>query len=95
MVVTGIDHYVWSAYAAVDDFFDDSESVKYYHEDIYDSYRPDPIAAGHLDVNMSLLTPREYFLKIFELRIQEVTKEWRRIVPRLKKDIEEYVFVRA
>jgi hypothetical protein len=64
-VVTGIDHHVWSAYAAVDNFFDTSESVKYYHEERHGPYRPDPIAAGRVDANKPLPTPREYFLMVF------------------------------
>jgi hypothetical protein len=91
VVVIGFDHYVWSAYAVVDNYFDPSESVEYYHEDMKGPYRPDPLAAGHIDANMPLCAPREYFLKVFEIRIQEVTKEWHLIVRRFKKAVEEYV----
>jgi hypothetical protein len=91
--VTGIDEYVWTAYASVDNFFDTNESVQYYHEEIHDVYRPDPIAAGRIDANKPLLKPREYFLKVFEIRIQDVTKEWHRIVRKLEKAVEEYVLV--
>jgi len=90
--VTGIHEHVWSAYAAVDNFFDTGESVKYYHEEIHNAYRPDPIAAGHVDANKPLMTPREYFLAVSEIRIQGITKEWHLIVRRLKKAVEEYVF---
>jgi hypothetical protein len=95
IVVTGFDDHEWSAYAAVDnffDFFDTSESVKYYHEDIQGPYRPDPIAAGRFDANKPLLKPREYFLMVAEIRIQDITKEWHLIVRILKKAVEEYVF---
>lgn len=83
---------MWSAYAAVDDFFDASEAVKHYHEEIHGAYRPDPIAAGRIDVNQTYSTPREYFLSVFESQIQMITREWRNIVPRFKKAVEEYVF---
>ncbi|KAG0645349.1 hypothetical protein D0Z07_9001 [Hyphodiscus hymeniophilus] len=86
--VTGIDHWVWIARAIVDTYFDSKESVENYHGmNGRKKGRADPLAAGRINADEPIWTPREYFFKIFEIRMQQVLKEWNRIVNKMEEDI--------
>lgn len=37
---------------------------------------PDPLAAGYLRTNILIWTPREYYFKVFEIRMKQVKREW-------------------
>ena len=95
--MTGIDHWVWAAYAIVDVYVESGETV-----DIYDQLtrrsrrrgqrrRPDPLAAGRIVADEPIWTPREYFLKVIEVRMNQVLREWNFIVDQVERDIKQYV----
>ncbi len=88
-VVTGIDDSVWTALGLVDTYFDEEESTKTFQAATSSFSRPDPLSAGVLDAQCPILDPREYFLKVFEIRVSRVEKEWHFIVQKLRRNIEE------
>lgn len=50
--------------------------------------QPDPLADGQMDVNPPERFPREYFLKVFEIRIRDVEKEWNYILYMLQQHVQ-------
>lgn len=90
--VTGLSHDFWTAYAAVDTYFDDTESVDKYHEmrDLYGG-TADPFTAGRLLTETPIWEPRWYFVKVVEIRMRLIAREENKIVQKYKKDIEKYV----
>lgn len=89
VAVRGIDHWVWVAYAFVDTYFDSQESVDSYHQ--MREPKVDPLAAGRIIADKPIWAPREYFLKVFEIRTRQVAREWDQIVDRLEKAAKQYV----
>jgi hypothetical protein len=52
----------------------------------------DPIASdGKIDAGRPIENPREYFLRIFEVRSTEVRNEWERVVRELQRSINQCV----
>jgi hypothetical protein len=51
----------------------------------------DPIAAAELDANNPIWRPREYFLKAFQIQIQEIEEEWRYLISKVESSIQQYV----
>jgi len=92
VTVTGIDNWVWTAYGIVDTYFASGETA-----DDYDTLegrlrgRPDPLAAGQLNADQPIWKPREYFLKVFEIRSNRVLKEWDKIACTVEEEIKRYV----
>jgi hypothetical protein len=86
--VTGIDHWRWTGWAFVDDWFEPEDTVLEYYEGEDSGVQPDPLAAGQVDVNPPERYPREYFLKVFEIRIREVEREWNHILHILQHDVQ-------
>jgi hypothetical protein len=93
--VTGIDHWVWLAYGLVDTYFESQETV-----DGYDQLsgtrgqhkgRADPLRAGQSDANKPIWTPREYFFAVFEVRMNQILKEWNWIFVNVEKGVTQYV----
>ena len=94
-VVTGIDHWVWTAYAIVDSV-GSKESVNGYDRMNQSPGatlmgRPDPLAVGQTSTTDTIWTPREYFLKVVEIRIRQVLREWHFIVDKVENQVEQYV----
>jgi hypothetical protein len=86
---------VWTAYGFVDVYFDSEETV-----DGYDQMRgrrcrrwgrPDPLTAGRIVADEPIWMPREYFFKIFEIRMIQVLREWNWIVDQVEKAVKQYV----
>jgi hypothetical protein len=89
-VISGSDDWRWVSYAFVDTDFDGDEfgDKAMSHEGLH----WDPIAAGgNLEANMPIWKPREYFLKVFEIRIIQVRKEWDFLVRKVELSIGRYV----
>jgi hypothetical protein len=90
--VTGIDHWIWVAYAFVD-IVEHKGTVKHYGQ-LTDDYGvpADPLADGRIPIEARfILPPREYFLKVFQIRIRKVKNEWHYIIRRLQKEVTQYV----
>jgi hypothetical protein len=91
VAVTGIDDFVWTAYGFVDTYFGSDESVDRYQRWTSRKARPDPLAAGQIEATLPIPTPREYFLKVLEIRIHQVRREMRHIVEIVENEIKQYV----
>ena len=83
--MTGFDDSVWTAYGFVDTYFG-TESADYYNQWKAPTGDPDPLAAGRFDANLALWKPRSYYLKVLQIRINRVQREWIAIVDRVEKD---------
>jgi hypothetical protein len=52
----------------------------------------DPLTAGKISRRNIIWTPREYYFKVFEIRINQVLREWRAIFDEIEKEIDPCVF---
>jgi hypothetical protein len=95
VIVTGIDHWVWAAIGCFETYFGSKESV-----DGYDQMkgrcgrrwgRPDPLAVGQINAHEPIWTPREYFLRVFQVRVSQVLREWNLIGSKLEEEVKRYV----
>lgn len=92
IAVTGIDCYIWTAYAFVDTYHDSRESVDSYHRmKGRRRGRADPLAAGQINADEPIWDPRRYFLKVVEIRTGLISIEWSQILDRIEKDLLQYV----
>jgi hypothetical protein len=93
VAVTGIDHWVWVAYCFVDTYFESKNMVEWYDKLTGTNGRirgrADPFAAGHIDAGKPIRTPREYFFKVFEIRTNEILKEWNEIFLWVEKEVKQ------
>ncbi|KAH6720868.1 hypothetical protein BKA61DRAFT_668764 [Leptodontidium sp. MPI-SDFR-AT-0119] len=88
--VTGNDHWTWAAYGFVDTYFDSRESVDGYHEMIGRRWgRADPLADGQINADEPLWDPREYFLKVVEIRTGLALMEWSQIINRMEREVQQ------
>lgn len=84
LVICGSDEKRWVAYCFVDTGFDDEE------EDGEDIHRADRIADGNVDANRPIWNPREYFLLIVRIRMEQILKEWTDLVRYVETQFKEY-----
>jgi hypothetical protein len=99
-VVAGSDEYRWVAYCFVDTYFDvgeAKETVQSYHEDSLadEGMFTDPFTFGERDADDPIQKPREYFLEVFRVRIDQVKCEWEQVVANVQENIRKYVPVRS
>jgi hypothetical protein len=90
VLVTGIDDWVWAAYCFVDVYFKDAERVHLYSDPRLGMEGMDPHSCGKHRSNPPTWIPREYFLRTFQARIEQVKDEWNNSVSRLIQQIEPY-----
>ena len=93
-VITGPDRWRWVAYCFVDVYYETEgkETVSQYYEDSMgeDGLRTDPLTLGCVDADTPIRDPREYFLKVFWIRLNQVRREWQRVVERLSQEVRAY-----
>jgi hypothetical protein len=93
-VVTGPDRWRWVAYCFVDVYYqiEGKETVSQYCEDSMgeDGMRADPLTLGRVDAETPIRDPREYFLKVCQIRLNQVRCEWQRVVRRLSQTVRAY-----
>jgi hypothetical protein len=53
--------------------------------------RPDPLAAGQINAHEPIWMPREYFLKVFQVRMHQVLREWNNIADKVDEEVKQYV----
>jgi hypothetical protein len=98
-LVAGTDEFRWVAYCFVDTYFDAAseakETVESYHEDgLGDGgMHVDPFTFGVKDAERGIETAREYFLSVFQIRINQVKREWEQVVAKVRESVREYVQV--
>jgi hypothetical protein len=91
VTVTGINHRVWTAYGLFDTYHCSKDKVETYFQMKTPTDVPDPLTAGQHNAHNLMWTPREYFFKVFEIRINQVRREWRAILDVVEGDVEQYV----
>ena len=100
-MVAGSDEWRWVAYCFVDTYFDIAEeakeTVQSYHEDslVPEGMRADPLTFGVTNADNPIQKPKEYFLRVFQIRINQVKCEWQQVVAKMQQSIREYVQVRS
>ncbi|KAG4422038.1 hypothetical protein IFR04_004779 [Cadophora malorum] len=88
--VTGSGYHIWAAYAFVDGYFGSRDSVDSYHQmKGRIRGRAEPLAAGLINADEPLWDPREYFLKVLEIRTKLVSMEWSQILNKMGRDLEQ------
>ncbi|KAI0526287.1 hypothetical protein F5B22DRAFT_585158 [Xylaria bambusicola] len=95
-LVAGLDDSSYIGYGFVDTYHNGPESkgsVKEYHEtsNTPGHYPMDPLSGGMLRANRPIWSPRLYFLRVLELRIEEVKEEWANSVFMLQKKTRAYI----
>jgi hypothetical protein len=86
-VIWGTDNHRWVAYAFADTEFNDEPLGDKILP--YDGAHVDPIS--ETEAKFPIWDAREYFLKVFQLRISQVLEEWEGLVLPVKRSIDEYV----
>jgi hypothetical protein len=101
-VVTGYNNSIWTACSLTDTFYhsrhnsDDNEDMLPYYandtDDTDDSEESwDPLTIGQCDANNPIWDPREYFLRILNVRLEQAKEEWLNIAYNLQEKLESYV----
>jgi hypothetical protein len=78
VMVTGLDHWFWTAYCFADVYFkgqEHNERVQQYHIN-----HRDPHSGGKFDLHPPIWDPREYFLRTLVSRMEQVKQEWNNAV---------------
>jgi len=100
-LVAGSDEWRWVAYCFVDTYFDAPEEAKetvlsYHLDSVADEgVRMDPFTYGIVKADEPIQKPKEYFLMVFRIRINQVKREWQQLVAKVQQSIREYVQVRS
>lgn len=85
-VVVGFDNWRWVGYGFVDTeidgVLDDSSD-----EDL--SF--DQIAAGKLEITTPIWSPRDYWIQVFEIRIEYIRTKWHCLIQKLEPSVDQYV----
>jgi hypothetical protein len=85
-VVAGSDDWRWVGYGFVD-----TEIDGFLTDLSKDDLGLDQIAAGNLEANIPIFKPRDYWLKVFEIRIEQVRKEWEYLIYKVERSVNQYV----
>ena len=98
--MTGSDERQWVAYCFADTYFDQGdegrESVQSYHNEslLRDGQRMDPLTYANEPADDPIRTPREYFLVVFQNRIEQVKCAWQQVVRKVEQRFRAYEQVR-
>lgn len=88
-LVSVVDVNGWTAYMFEDTYYKARESSQ--DLDVFCSepsfYFPDALTAGDFD-STRYLGPREYFLRVFQIRIEQAFREWQVVVDRLEEIVQ-------
>lgn len=85
-VVTGTDDWRWTAYGFVDAEVDGLLTDAGEEEMGFDQ-----IAGGRIEAKYPIWRPRDYLIRVFELRINEITREYENLLCRLNLAFDRYV----
>ena len=94
-VVAGSDEWRWVGYCFVDTYLDPveggKETVAQYHEDSScGGFRGDPFTLGRVEADKPIRDPRIYFLKVLQVRLNQVKNEWQKVVEMVYQSIRHY-----
>ena len=88
--VVGIDKSIWTAYCFADTYYEDRESVDRYVSMNGTAHRVDPIAAGFLGADLPIWEPRKYFVRVVEIRMNLILREWQCIADKIEDEVKQY-----
>lgn len=86
LVVAGSDHFQWVGYSFVD-----SEIDGILAESFDNDLTHDQIAAGDLQASFPVWTPRDYWIRVFEIRSGHMRNHWHHLIHKLELGIKQYV----
>ncbi|KAI1075709.1 hypothetical protein F5B20DRAFT_585074 [Whalleya microplaca] len=89
LLVAGLDDHSWVGYFFNDTYHNgtnNEESVVNYN----DQELMDPLSGGMLTANPPIWDPRSYFLRIFEIRLEQVKHEWINNISMIQKKTSSY-----
>jgi hypothetical protein len=97
-LVAGLDDSSYIGYAFVDTYHNgpkNDESVVEYDEKstMPGHYAMDPLSGGMLQAERPFWSPRIYFLRLLEFRIEQVKQEWINVIFMIQKKTSSYVSV--
>jgi hypothetical protein len=84
--VAGSDHWQWVGYGFVDAEVDGILAESPYEHLLYDQ-----IADGELEANFPIWKPRDYWIRVFEIRIGYVRNQWDYLIHKLELGVNQYV----
>lgn len=75
------------------DIVEPEDAVAHYHKVAIELGLPsDPLACGQIPIEFKYLPlPKQYFLRVFRIRIKKIKYEWHYIVSRLQRNVKMYV----
>ncbi|PVH68613.1 hypothetical protein DL98DRAFT_599379 [Cadophora sp. DSE1049] len=88
-VVTGTDDWRWTAYGFVDSEADGVLGELSAQDMLYDQIAGQQIQC--LDATIPIRAPRDYWIKVFELRIVQVTAEYKNLTHKFKAGFDQYM----
>ncbi|KAK1546378.1 hypothetical protein CPAR01_00345 [Colletotrichum paranaense] len=94
VMVTGHDEARWTGVGFLESWFEaalDSPSpdmISCYESDVNGGCILDPLNRGKQEASMSSWLPRQYFLRVLELRLRQVLREWDLIIDNLTKRVQ-------
>ncbi|KAF3806869.1 hypothetical protein GCG54_00007119 [Colletotrichum gloeosporioides] len=93
-LVTGHDNWRWTALAFAETWFEEASSfdptpdmVTRYEQDFEDGFLTDPLCRGRYDVAQNGWDPRGYFVRVLEIRLVQVCREWASVVSNLESGL--------
>ena len=95
-VVAGSDVSRWVGYCFVESYFDVNEeareTVMAYLDDsnTEEGVLMDPCTFGRIRVEDNIKDPREWFLVVFQSRLNQIKGEWRQVVRNVDQSVREY-----
>ena len=93
-VVAGTDDWRWVAYCFVDTYFDSEKiarrSIRHQEGALPIGVRLDPLRNGKLIEDEHYQDPREYFLAVLTVRLEQILGEWNLIVEKLQQAVRKY-----
>lgn len=94
-IVTGYDHHRWTGVAFLESWYEDvlddephPDMVARYDNDKDDGLISDPLCRGRNDVMRSSREPRSYFIRILQIRLNQINGEWESLYFHFHKAIE-------
>ena len=85
-VVAGSDHWRWVGYGFVD-----AEIDGILAESSDEDLLQDQIANGELEANFPIWRPRDYWIRVFEIRIGYVKNQWEYLIHKVELGVNQYV----
>lgn len=84
-ILTGYDQWRWTGLFAVDTWFEEEcddpalDKVMRYENDREDGMLFDPLSRGRDEASKSSWHPRLYFIRVMEIRLSQVKREWQKL----------------